>query len=228
MEKNEEERNSIDTNNIKDETLKTAKKIKESMKETNIKEETKATKNFIVEMFKNPLEKIKQVANDSTIKYFKISIFLIIIWTVLVFINSTYTTIYYWGFSRVISKILLVLKEILAPAIGILVYSIIVLILNKENKKSLTTIISTITITQLPLIIASIVSLLKIISTKVTIITSPFATLCSSIAIILGYFGMKNLFGEEGSKTFIKKYILIQIIYYIAYVVIGLLGIYIA
>ena len=222
-----EEKISINTENLKDETVETAKKVKESMKGTNIKEETKATKNFVVDMFKNPVEKIIEVANDKTGKFFKTAIFLIIIWIVLVFIKSTYTTIYYWGFSRVFANILSVLKKILAPALGIIVYSIIALVLNKENKKPLTTVISTVTITKLPLIIASVVSLLTIISSKISILSTPFSNLCSIVAIVLSFFGFKNIFGAEDGKAFIKKYVLIEIIYQIAYVIIGLLGIYI-
>lgn len=221
------EKFSIDTENLKSETLETAKKIKESVKGTNIKEETKATKNFVIEMFRNPIEKIKEVAADNTAKYFKTAIFLLIIWTILTFINSSYKTIYFWGFSRIFANILSVLKTIIAPALGILIYSLIAFVLNKQNKKSLTTTISTITITQLPLIIASVVSLLKIFSLDMSIITAPFASLCSVIAIVLGFFGFKNLFEAEDGKAFIKKYVLIQIIYYIAYILIGLLGIYI-
>lgn len=222
-----EEKISIDTENLKNETVEMAKKVKETMKGTNIKEETKTTKNFIVDMFKNPLDKIKEVANDNSNKFFKTALILLIIWTILVFIDSTYSTIYYWGFARVFKNILSVLKEILVPVLGILVYSSIVLILNKNNKKPLTTIISTVTITQLPLIISSLVSLLTIISSKVSLLTIPFAKICSVVTIILSYFGFKNLFAEDDDKTFIKKYVLIQVIYYIAYILIKLLGIYI-
>lgn len=222
-----EEKISIDTENLKNETVETAKKVKETMKDTNIKEETKKTKGFLIEMFKNPLEKIKQVANDKENSFFKTAIILVIIWTVVVFVDSTYSTIHYWGFSRVFKNILDVLKDILAPAIGILVYALIVLVLNKKSKKSLTTIISTVTITQIPLIISEIVSLLTIISSNIIDITIPFAKVCSIISIILGYFGFKYLFEEEEDKVFIKKYALIQIIYYVAYIVIKLLGIYI-
>ena len=227
MEEKNEEKFSIDTENLKNETVETAKKFKESVKGTNIKEETKATKGFVIEMFKNPLEKIKEVANDNSGKYLKTALFLIIIWTIVVFISSTYSTIYLWGFSRVFSNILTVLKRILAPALGILVYSLIVLVLNKKNKKSLTDIISTVTITQLPLILASVVSLLTIISSKISMITSPFSALCSTISIVLGYFGFKELYSEEDNAVFIKKYVLIQLAYHVAYIVIGLLGIYI-
>lgn len=227
MEENEEQKFSVDTENLKNETVETAKKIKESVKRANIKEETKATKGFIVDMFKNPLEKIKEVANDNSGSVFKTAIFLIIIWTLVVFIASTYSTIHYWGFTRVFANILSVLKKILAPALGIVIYSIIALVLNKKNKKSLTTVIATVTITQLPLIIAEIASLLTIISSNISTVTSPFAKICSIISIVLGYFGFKNLFEEDNDNAFIKKFVLIQIIYYIAYIIIRLFGIYI-
>lgn len=227
MEEKKKEKFSIDAENLKNETVETAKKFKETVKGTNIKEETKVAKGFIIEMFKNPLEKIKEVANDDSGRYLKTAIFLIIIWTIVVFVSSSYSTIYLWGFSRIFSNILSVLKRILAPVLGILVYALIVLTLNKNNKKSLIDIMSTVTITQVPLILASVVSLLTIISSKISIITSPFSTLCSTIAIILGYFGIKGLYNEKDDIVFIKKYALIQLIYHVAYIVIGLLGIYI-
>ena len=76
--KEKEEKNTIDTDNLKNETVETAKKVKESVKSTKIKEETKATKGLIKEMFKNPLEKIKEVADNNSGKYFKTALFLII------------------------------------------------------------------------------------------------------------------------------------------------------
>lgn len=222
-----EEKISIDTENLKNETVETAKKVKETMKDTDIKEETKKTKGFLIEMFKNPLEKIKQVANDKENSFLKTAIILVITWIVVVFIDSTYSTIYYWGFSRVFKNILDVLKDILAPVLGILVYSVIILVLNKKNKKSLTTVISTITITKIPVILAELISLLTIICSNILTITIPFASICSVISIVLGYFGFKYLFEEDEDKVFIKNYALIQIIYYVAYIVIKLLGIYI-
>lgn len=226
MEENNQEKFKVDTENLKNETLETAKKMKESMKGTNIKDETKATKGFILDMIKNPLEKIKEVANDNSAKFLKTAIILIAVWTAIIFVESSYDTIYYWGFTRIFKNILDVLKEILAPAIGILVYSVTVLLLNKE-KKPLTTVISTVTITKLPVIAASLVSLLTIISSSLSRITIPFANVCTTVSIVLGYFGFKYLFKKEEDKTFIKEYILIELVYAVAYIVIRLLGIYI-
>ena len=206
-----EENFKMDTENLKNETVETAKKVKESLKGANIKEETKATKGFLMDMFKNPLEKVKEVANDDSGKFFKTSLFLVIVWAIAIFVDSTYSTIYYYGFLEIFKEIFSTLKVILTPAIGIIVYSVIVLVLNK-NKKPLTSVISTVTITQIPLIIAEIVSLLTIISSGLSTITIPFAKVCSVVAIVLGYFGFKNLFGEEDDKVFIKKYVFIQII----------------
>lgn len=221
------EKFSVNTENLKNETVEAAKKVKESIKGANIKEETKQTKGFVIEMFKNPLGKIKQVASDTSGKFFKTAIFFIIIWTILVLINSTYETVRFWGIIRVFNNMANVLKAILAPICGIIVYSVIVVLLNKKNKKPLTTVISTITITQIPLILSELIFLLNMIDKNVSLITKPFEALCATITIVLGYFGLKNLFEEEKSNEFIKKYVKIQAIYFVAYIVIGLFGIYI-
>ena len=75
--------------------------------------------------------------------------------------------------------------------------------------------------------LSALASLLTIISSNISLVTIPFAKICSVVTIVLGYFGFKNLFGEDDDKTFIKKYALIQVVYYVAYIVIKLLGIYI-
>ena len=211
---------------VKKETVETAKKVKETVKNVNIKDETIKTKGFIGEMFKNPINKIKEIAKEDS-KYFKTAIFILIIWTIAVFIKATYSTIYYWGFSRVFTNILDVLKSILAPVLGIIVYSVVIFVLNKKNKKSLTSIISTVTATQLPLAIASILSLLTIFSYEFTKITTAFTGLCVVITIILSYFGYREIFNQEDDEKFIKKFILIQVIYYIVYIIFTFLGIYI-
>lgn len=211
---------------VKKETIETAKKVKETIKNVNVKEETTKAKGFIVEMFKNPIEKVKEIANSDN-NYLKTTIFILIIWTIAVFIKSTYSTIYYWGFSRVWTNILDVLKNILAPVLGILAYSVIIFIFNKKNKKGLTSIISTVTATQLPLVIASIVALLTIFSYEFTKITVAFTSLCTVISIVLSYFGYKEIFKENDDEKFIKKFILLQVVYYLVYLILTFLGIHI-
>ena len=211
---------------VKNETFKTANDVKESIKNVNLKDETIKTKGFIAEMFKDPIKKIEEIANEDD-KYFKTAIFILIIWTISVFITSTFSTIYNFGLLRVFSNILNVLKEILVPVIGVFLYSIIIFIMNKKNKKSLTSIISTVTATRVPLAIAAVVSILTLFSREFSKITTAFNGLCLLITIILSYFGFKAIFNEKENNTFIKKFIIIQIIYYLISFVLTFLGIYI-
>lgn len=224
-EKKEESSNQAEE--IKKETMETAKKVKESVKDVNIKDETIKTKKFMGKMFNNPLETIKEIANDDQNKTFKTVLFILIIWIVAIFIKSSYSTIYYWGLSKVWTNILSVLKLMLAPLCSILVYSIIAFLMNKQSKKTLTTNISTITVAQLPNAIASVVALLTLFGYKISTITTPFTYLCTTVSIVLTYFALKMLFREESHQEFLKKYLIIQLIYFACYIVISFLGIYI-
>ena len=211
---------------VKKETFKTANDIKESVKNVNIKDETLKTKGFIGEMFKNPIDKIREIAKEDS-KYFKTALFILVIWTIAVFITSSYSTIYYWGFARIFSNILNVLKEILVLIVGVLVLSLIIFVLNKNNKKSLTSIISTVTATRLPLAISSVVSILTLFSRNFAKVTHSFDALCTVITIVLSYFGFKEIFNEKDNNKFTKKFVLIQVIYYLVAIVLTFLEIYI-
>jgi hypothetical protein len=99
--------------------------------------------------------------------------------------------------------------------------------MNKDNKKSMVTIITAVVTAKVPVIIASVVSLLTIIDSKVSLVTSPFASLCTVISTVLMYFTAKAICGEEQNSKFFKKFVIIEIIFYVAYLIISLLGIYI-
>ena len=117
-----------------------------------------------------------------------------------------------------------VIKATIAPICSILVMSIIVLVMNSKNKKSLTTIITTVTTANIPLVIASVVSILTIFGSSISTITIPFTKLCSAVSIVLMYFTLKSIFGEEKNSEFIKKFALVELVYYIAYIVFSLLN----
>lgn len=115
----------------------------------------------------------------------------------------------------------------ITPIISILVMSIIVFVVKGKVKKDLTTVISTITSANIPMVIASIVSLLTLLNHRVSTLTGPFTSLCHVITIVLSYFGMKALFGIEKNSDFIKKFVIVEAIYYIAYIILSFLEIYI-
>ena len=64
MEENENKESAVNKEEIKEETVKTAKEVKETIKNVDIKKDAKATTGFITEMIKNPLGRLKEIAND--------------------------------------------------------------------------------------------------------------------------------------------------------------------
>ena len=220
------ESKTIDTDELKKETANTVNQVKETVKNVDIKKESEATKNFVVDFVKNPIGKIKEIAQDTENKYFVTTLILVILWVIIVAIStaSNYTHFFKYNFW---SHTLSVFKAMLSPILGILAMSLIIFIMNKENKKNLMTCINTVTATKIPVFLAAIVNLLKIFNLRDMMIITTFVSFCSVISIVLSYFGIKGLFGAKDDEKFFKKFLLIEGIYYIVYFVISYLGIYI-
>lgn len=216
----------IDTDEIKKETTNTINEVKETVKKVDIKKESKQTKNFVVDFVKNPIEKIKEIAQDTENKYLITTIFIIVLWIILICISSIsiYSHFFKYNFW---DNTLSVIKDMVAPVLGILVMSLIAFLMNKDNKKTLIANINTITATKIPLFIAAIVNLLRLLQLRDTTIITTFFGFCSVISTVLLYFGLKELFGEKEDNKFIKKFLIIEAIFYVVYFVISYLGIYI-
>ncbi len=223
MEENKEQ--TVNTEELKKETVDTVNKVKETLKNVDIKNDAKAATGFASSIFKDPFGTIREIAEDNTNKHFKTAIIFIIVWTIVVFIKAL--SVKHWSFDALFRNMLSLLKTILAPALGIVVYSLILYCMNKENKKSMTTTITTVTTAKIPVVIASVASLLTLFASSAYKITSPFASLCSAISIVLTYFSAKAICGEEQNSKFFKKFVVIETIYYVAYILISFLEIYI-
>ena len=221
----ENKETSVNKEEIKKETTDTVNQVKETIKNVDIKNDTKEATGFVASMFKDPFATVKEMANDNKNKHFKTAIIFIIVWTAVIFIKSL--SLKYWSFNAIFKNILDLIKVIIAPTLGIVVMSCIIYLMNKENKKSLITIITMVTSAKIPVIIASVISLLTIFSSSAYKITSPISSFASVISVILTYFTAKSIIGEEQNSKFFKKFVIIEAIYYIAYLVISFLEIYI-
>lgn len=225
MAENEEKK--VDTEELKSEASNTVNQVKDTIKNVDIKKDSIETKGFITELFKNPLEKLKEIVEKDNGQHLKYAIIILVIWTAVELIARCFAVGTVWRWSGLGTSFMSIIRATIAPVISILVMSIIVLMMNKNNKKPLTTIIAAVTTANIPVVAASIVSLLTIFSTSASILTSPFATLCNTISIVLMYFTLKAIFGEEKNSNFIKKFVMIEAIYYVAYIMFSLLRIYI-
>ena len=208
----EKEEKKVNAEELKSEASTTVNQVKDTIKNVDIKKDSIETKGFISELFKDPLGKIKEIVDKENNQYFKYAIIILVIWVVAELISRCFLVGPIWGLSSLGSSLMSVIKATIAPICSILVMSIIVLVMNSKNKKSLTTIITTVTTANIPLVIASVVSIL---------------TICSAVSIVLMYFTLKSIFGEEKNSEFIKKFALVELVYYIAYIVFSLLNIYI-
>jgi len=224
----ENKEKTVDKDEIIKETTETINEVKDQVKDSfkkdELKNSAKETTNFIVGMFKNPLGELKNISEDKSNKNFKYAIILAVVWILAEVILGMFYSSFSWN---VIKYLLPLIKIAVAPILSILILSLTIFILNKKKDKSLVTIMSVVTAAKLPIVIASVLSLLKLISRDVKTVTTPFELLCGVISTVLVYFGAKYLLGEKDDKSYIKQFAIIEGIYYIAYIVVGLLQIYI-
>ena len=213
------------TDELKNETVDAVKQVKENMKNVDVKEEAKAAKGFILEMVKNPLGKIKEIVNDSTNKYFKTAIILVIVWMAAALLGRI--SFKYFSWSSFGSTLLSYIKTILAPLVSVIAMSAIIFIINKKSKKSLITVLTTVVTVNLPVIVAEVISLLTIISSNISPITSKIETFGGIISTIFMYFAVKDLFDIEDEKAGFNKFVVVEAIYIVVAFVIRYLGIYI-
>lgn len=229
MEENKNEEQAVNTEDLKKETVDAVNQVKDTIKNVNIKNDAKEATGFVASMFKDPFATIKQIADDKTNKFFKMAIIFVAIWMVAEFLDATLAVVLskYWTGSLAVERILRIVKYTLAPVISVLALSGIVYLMNKENKKSIITTATSIAIAKIPVVLASVVSLLTLISSNASPLVSRFSSFCSVVSIVLVYFSTKALFGEEQNSKFIKKFVVIYAIYYVVSLVFYYLGIYI-
>ena len=221
----EKEKKKMNTEDLKNETKETVNKVKETIKKVDIKEDTKATKSFVKEMFSNPFEEIKKVANGKE-NVFSKAVVLMIIYIAANVLCEIISIFKYGRYSSLGNNFMDLVASFLNPIFFIAVPAIIIYLLNKENKKSLTTIIATLVTCSVPIIINNVIDIVEVLVSGISIITSPISTMFSAIATVLTYFGMKDLFEIEEHNTFIRKYAIIRLAGAFVLLILSRIGIY--
>lgn len=239
MEENNQNNEKINTEEIKKEAVDAAKQVKETLKTTDLKKDANATKGFISNLFKNPIQEVETVANSSKNEFLKIAIIILIVWLVSVligeiidvfqsysYVSSLYTN-FGTFFKNSVSNIFSIIKAVIAPILSLVVLSGIIYFMGKDKKKPFINIASSVIIAKIPVVLASVVSLLDVFGSQVYKIISPFSGFCSIISTVLLYFTIKSLYGEKEDNSFIKTFAIIMGIFYIAKFIINFFGIYI-
>lgn len=229
MEDNKEKNETVTSTSeeLKNEATNTVNQVKETIKKVDIKKDSIETKGFLGEFFKDPLGKMKEIVSKDSNKYFTFAIIILVVWTAAVVLKTCFSFGGWYGFKYFGQSILKVIKAFITPALSILVMSLIVFLFNKNNKKSLTTVITTFVVAKIPTVIAAIVSLITIFSLKALSITNPFTSFCYVCSIVLEFFAMKSIMVTEKNSEFIKTFVKIEAVYYVVYFVLSFLELYI-
>lgn len=216
---------SVDTEQLKNETKDTVNQVKDTIKNANFKEGAAQTKGFIAEMFANPVSAVKKVATGEENVLFK-AIVIMILFIAASFVGELIYVIKLGSYRGFMGNITSLVVSLIHPILFILVPALVVLIMNKEHKKPLITVITTLVVAAVPNVINEVIYIVDTLVSGISIVTAPFTTMFAAVAMILTYFGMKDLFEAEENESFIKKYAIIKLLAAFVLMILGRIGIY--
>lgn len=213
----------VDTEQLKSETSTTVKETKDALKSLDVKKEVQETQGFLKDFFKDPVTQVKK-ASDAP-ELFGMAIFLNIIWIVALLVPVIANLIRWTYHGRnFIQQLWHVVSSVISPTVGVVIFAVLIMALNKENKKSLTALITTVTIARIPVIIASVIAILTILTNEMFRITTRISGFASVLSIVLLFFATKEIFNEDDDSKFFVVFAKIYALYFIARFILSFLG----
>ena len=186
---------------------------------------TQNCKNFFSSFFSNPIKTLKNISQSKHNLFFNTSIIILLFWVLIMFFNALFSTT---NSSNGLYIFLTAVRDLTIPIISVGFMALIIYCIdpNKDEKCNLTNTITSVIVCKIPVIIASFISLINIVSNKAYYITNPITYFCISLSILLTYFAIKYLYKEcEDFKSF-KKFMVVYGIFYGVYLILSFLGIY--
>ena len=191
----------------------------------DFKDGTQNCKNFFSSFFSNPIKTLKNISQSKHNLFFNTSIIILLFWVLIMFFNALIGTTYS---SNGLYIFLTAVRDLTIPIISVGFMALIIYCIdpNKDEKCNLTNTITSVIVCKIPVIIASFISLINLVSNKAYYITNPITYFCISLSILLTYFAIKYLYKEcEDFKSF-KRFMVVYGIFYGVYLILSFLGIY--
>lgn len=148
----------IDKEELKNQTKDTVNQVKETIKNVDFKKDANATKGFILEMIQKPFTTIKDVITEKENRFANAVILMICLMVV-----SGLGYIIDIAFSKYLDldfKFLTFVTEVISPLLYVLAFTIAVVLFGGKDKKSITTILSGVTIAYTPRILSMLTSII--------------------------------------------------------------------
>ena len=191
----------------------------------DFKDGTQNCKNFFSSFFSNPIKTLKNISQSKHNLFFNTSIIILLFWVLIMFFNALFGTTYS---SNGLYIFLTAVRDLTIPIISVGFMALIIYCIdpNKDEKCNLTNTLTSVIVCKIPVIIASFISLINLVSNKAYYITNPITYFCISLSILLTYFAIKYLYKEcEDFKSF-KRFMVVYGIFYGVYLILSFLGIY--
>lgn len=197
----------------------------DEFKKVDFKDGTQNCKNFFSSFFSNPIKTLKIISQSKHNLFFNTSIIILLFWVLIMFFKALFGTTYS---SNGLYIFLTAVRDLTIPIISVGFMALIIYCIdpNKDEKCNLTNTLTSVIVCKIPVIIASFISLINLVSNKAYYITNPITYFCISLSILLTYFAIKYLYKEcEDFKSF-KRFMVVYGIFYGVYLILSFLGIY--
>ena len=197
----------------------------DEFKKVDFKDGTQNCKNFFSSFFSNPIKTLKNISDSKHNLFFNTSIIILLVWVLIMFLHTLLRNVYH---TSALYTFLSAIRDLTIPiiSIGFLALIIYCMAPNKDEKCNLTNTLTASIVCKIPIIFASFISLINLVSDKAYFITNPIAYFCIAISILLTYFAIKFLYKESEDFKSFKKFMVIEGIFYGVYLILSFLGIY--
>ena len=197
----------------------------DEFKKVDFKDGTQNCKSFFSSFFSNPIKTLKNICNSKQNLFFNTSIILLLAWVLIMFLYALLGNVYH---TNGLYIFLSAIRDLTIPIISVVFLALIIYCMapNKDEKCSLTNTITASIVCKIPIILASFISLINLVSNKAYFITRPITYFCIAISLILTYFAIKFLYKESEDFKSFKKFMVVEGIFYGIYLILSFLGIY--
>lgn len=185
------------------------------MSEKKVKDK-KENRDILIGLLSNPIKKIDEVVKEATLLEKIMALILLLAWVFVVSLKSiaSVATIksitWFVFFQRLLNEVTLGI----APILTIVILGTLFYIFSKEKVKYSSMLTLAVTV-KVPTIIASIVSLLNLYSSKIVSVTSRVTILGVALSTTLVYFAVKSLNKNVEDKVVFGEFVKLELVYFI-------------
>lgn len=224
---NNEKEFSVDINKeeLKNQTKDTVNQVKETIKNVDFKKDASATKGFVLEMIKKPFTTINDIVSEKENR-FAIAVILMICFIALSAINyiirlSEYNTFDFMSF----------VLSVISPVLFVLAFTVSTFLFGGKDKKSLTTMISGVSIAVVPFAIKELVKVIDFFVAKLSIDFIGYIIDIANDTLMLVGFALlfvtiKGVITQEDDDKSFRKFAVIVLVAYVILKVLKIIKLY--